>query len=426
MGYWQEQLKVNKYGTHADRPLAGAVSDKTIYNETDTKTTFQAQSGAWVQITSFDLSGSTFPTYPLTGQMFLHTPTGRKILYQYDGSAWQPIKNHGSMTIYVDTTGTDDLNHGTATGTDAFLTIQYAINAIPPVLGGNVGMYIGAGTFTENINFNGKLTGNNYSISVYGALSSVATLIATGNGTQGATSTLASFVQSGITTNAYQNKILKFTSGANDGTFRIIDSNDTTTITLAGQSLPAQPATNDTATVYDWGTIVTTTYSTSGYGQLNIYFYGINFNGNFYNHMASWAYFGYCKHSSFHSLDQAKSSLVDCYVVNDGVGITTLAQALITGGKYSGSYNAIFAANNSIMALLGGVVVDTAVYGIMGNMGSVIDTTPANVYNFIRNCSQIGVYCYQNAKAVGVANNQYSGNTGNTFADAATFSFIAN
>ncbi len=72
------------------------------------------------------------PTSPVTGQWFLHTPTGRKILYQYDGSAWQPIHSLGTVVIYVDKTdGTDDLNHGTGTDSNAFATVQYALNMLP-------------------------------------------------------------------------------------------------------------------------------------------------------------------------------------------------------------------------------------------------------------------------------------------------------
>src|SRR3990172_4336 len=97
-------------------------------------------------------NGATLPTSPVTGQWFLHTPTGRKILMMYDGSAWQPVWNMGSATMYVNgTSGTDSQDKGFGTGTDAFNTIQFAVNQIAGLVGGNILIYISGGTYAENV-----------------------------------------------------------------------------------------------------------------------------------------------------------------------------------------------------------------------------------------------------------------------------------
>jgi hypothetical protein len=115
-------------------------------------------------------NGATLPTSPVVGTWFLHTPTGRNILMMYGGSSWISIISLGTTTLYVSTTGTNDQSHGTGTGTDAFLTIQYAIDAIPGMVGGNVTINTGAGNFNSIAVIQGKNYSGNYSITIQGTL----------------------------------------------------------------------------------------------------------------------------------------------------------------------------------------------------------------------------------------------------------------
>ena len=114
-------------------------------------------------------NGATAPASPVKGQWFLHTPTGRNILLQHDGSNWIPIISLGTMTMYVDTAGTDDIDNGGASGASAFLTVQYAGDVIPGLVGGDVVTYIGVGTFADTITIQGKSFTGDYTISFYGA-----------------------------------------------------------------------------------------------------------------------------------------------------------------------------------------------------------------------------------------------------------------
>jgi hypothetical protein len=91
-------------------------------------------------------NGSTLPTVPapVKGQWFLHTPTGRDILMQYNGTSWTPIISLGAITMYVDVTGAthgNDQNYGYSNAV-TFDTIQFAVNQIPPLSAGDVKIYI--------------------------------------------------------------------------------------------------------------------------------------------------------------------------------------------------------------------------------------------------------------------------------------------
>src|SRR3989304_7400461 len=116
-------------------------------------------------------NGATLPTSPVTGQWFLHTPTGRKVLMMYDGSAWQPVWNMGAATMYVNgTSGTDSQDKGFGTGTNAFATLQFAINQIAGLVSGNISIYRSSGTDTGNIIIQNKNFPGNYTLSIIGTL----------------------------------------------------------------------------------------------------------------------------------------------------------------------------------------------------------------------------------------------------------------
>jgi len=105
-------------------------------------------------------NGATVPTSPapVAGQWFLHTPTGRKVLMQYDGSNWINLASIGTMTVYVDKTdGTDSIDKGGAVDAGAFASVQYAVDRIPGLYGGNVIIYINAEAYDETVTIQGKM-----------------------------------------------------------------------------------------------------------------------------------------------------------------------------------------------------------------------------------------------------------------------------
>jgi len=195
-------------------------------------------------------NGATLPSTPVTGQWFLHTPTGRKVLAMYDGTAWIPIISLGATTIYVDgTSGTDSLDLGGATGAGAFATIQYAVDSIGGLVGGNVDINVSSGTYYSTTTVSGKSITGDYFITIKGA-SSINT---SGTATSGSVITLTDTSKS-WTTNSLRGKKVKLTlAGSVDE--KIIQSNTSNTITFDYTN----NFTTDSSTtyiVYDINTII--------------------------------------------------------------------------------------------------------------------------------------------------------------------------
>lgn len=205
-------------------------------------------------------SGATMPASPVRGQQFLQSTTGRTVLYTYNGSAWSTDQTYGTTTLYVDKTdGTDDLNHGTGVDANAFKTFQYAIDFCPLNVRADE-------TITINLNGESYLEDveiyNKNNITVVGTLSGT-DLVATG-GAQGAAPATPSTVTGAFAVGAHDGKLLKFTSGANSGTYRIIGQTTATDIYLVGNTLTAAPVNLDTFTVYTWATTVQSIYVAHG------------------------------------------------------------------------------------------------------------------------------------------------------------------
>jgi hypothetical protein len=212
-------------------------------------------------------SGSIFPTSPAptTGQWFLHAPTGRQILYQYNGTSWVPIISLGSITTYVDKTdGTDAIDKGFGTDTNAYKTIQYAINQIPSLYSGNVTITCSAESYAEAVVLRGKIPAGNFSFTLQGTLpsptvSATSTSAASASNSAQATVTVTG---AGWVASAYKTMLIKFTSGTQNGQYFIIDDNTTDTLTLAGNA--SGLAAGVTFEIYDFGTTTTSITASAG------------------------------------------------------------------------------------------------------------------------------------------------------------------
>jgi hypothetical protein len=88
------------------------------------------------------------PVSATTGELYMHTPIGRKVLYQYDGSEWKPVSALGNITIYVDSVaGTDNIEYGFGSGSDAFRSINFALSVLPESID-NLVVIFSRGDFT--------------------------------------------------------------------------------------------------------------------------------------------------------------------------------------------------------------------------------------------------------------------------------------
>ena len=204
-------------------------------------------------------SGATIDASPTTGQFFLHTPTGRAVLLQYDGSNWQPIQSFGTMTVYVDNTdGTDGIKYGGGVDADAFNTIQYAIDQVPSSFGDDVTVNVNAETYSELVEIQGKSPTGSHDLTIQGTLSEQETatadsMVAGSGATQGTLTDTGAF-----TGDSYANLLLHV---ATLGKYRVIDSHTDDVLTIVG-TFGGSGAYD--WTVYDWGTVIQGVYVRDG------------------------------------------------------------------------------------------------------------------------------------------------------------------
>jgi len=378
-------------------------------------------------------NGATLPSTPVIGQWFLHTPTGRNILMQYDGSNWISIISMGTMTIYVDSTdGTDDTAHGTAADASAFKTFQYAINSIPAIIGGNVVINVNAESYAEDVVFRGHNLAGNYSVKIYGTLSAQETWTSTSK-VAGTTSTQGSVTKEGqFAGNTYANMLVY---DATDDVYRVIDSHTDDAITIAGSFTTATAGSN---TVYDWGTKVNTfsIYST----KVPIDFYGVEFVTNTssvtIDQGVDSVNFYYCKFDGALSCyDFSMGRIYDCIFLSGSIIVAQLnsgyfATAFVYRGKFDHTQNSkktVYAYNLGIVRIMEGTIFyghnttgSTAIYAAVNGIVQISNTTTYLVINDYAT----GIYAYSGGKVIGTANNTYKSNTADETADAASFGYI--
>ncbi len=384
-------------------------------------------------------NGATLPTNPIKGEAFLHTPTGRSIYMVYNGTSWVGIQSMSSMTIYVDKTdGTDSVNQGTGVDSAAYKTIQYAVNSIPGVNSGNVVININNENYSESVTVQGKNFTGNYTITFQGTLSVVSGPTAQTSSVQGTGATQGSITNTvGTPFTGNANKLLY---SSNNAEYRVIDSVTSTAGTICG-CWTAAPTGN--YTIYDWATIITGTFLIKS-GQLGIVCNDIKF---FTSSLSS------CVYTEANSL----LTLMRCWVTGTttaaylffALGDFTTDTCLFTSSDANTYYHIVgYASIFSIVRtkFLGGYAVGIIFQGAYGGFGagSIIDncdmaeggllvettsvcrfsSTTAVGYPRIRNCT-LGVGARMGGQVTENSLVQYSSNTTNYTATAATYGSIA-
>ena len=360
-------------------------------------------------------AGSTVPATPITNQMFLHTPTGRTVLMQYDGSNWNPIQSYGTMTIYVDgTDGTDAIDKGGAVDAGAFATLQYAINCVPSYFGGEVNIYLAAGTYTEDITISGKTSAGVDLIHVIGSMTQVTTGVATG-GTQGSGAN-APKVTGTYSARANEGKLIHFTSGSNNDLYRVIGYTTTTNMFLDGLGLNAQPLNGDTYEILDWGTVISG--ETGLFNQAKIQFDRIKLSDTsgsyvFVAWAASEAVFYECSivnSGTMYGLVSASSSTIliyDSYISytgNYGVEAQDLGTIEAYGLKVYGSGTGVgmSAKTNGIWSGVWGCESSGGQIALQLQLGGRFMSQSSAIYSYLHGAS---VYGIQSLTGSGVVKN---------------------
>lgn len=387
-------------------------------------------------------NGATVPASPYTGELFWHTPTGRSILLLYDGSVWKPIKASGSITTFVDTTnGTDATDKGTASGASAYKTIQYALNAIPNVLDGNVTVNVAAGTYAENVVIAG-FNDSRYTITLTSAslTNQLADTTMTG-GTQGSNTVqpVVNKTAAGWTVNAYQNMLCTFTSGSNNGSTRVIQKNDAASLTLCGPGLTAAPANNDHFKI---DTLRGTLVSGSGSGNaltitecISVSITNIAFDppvgGSVPEITRSTVSFFTCYLGgvgcSWSELNFTKCALKGTTTFENkrALQVRRLAYAQLTSclaaGASATTDDVIKVLFNSSLVLVGGTLIDgLSVASVVGIYSDFTAATQTFDSVFVNNCAGFGIDTWDNSIVTPITNVTYTNNGTNARANAAS------
>lgn len=328
---------------------------------------------------------------------------------------------------HVNSTAGQTINVATA----AELTTALAALAAAPSLLGNVIIELAAGTYTGNFTIPALLF-NGFTLELKGTYSTtLAETTATG-GTAGAYSSAQPTVVktgAGWTVNAYKNKIIKFTSGTNNGLFRLIDTNTADTLTLCGEILPAAPINNDTFIIYDWNTFMgaSSVYASTANSVKGLKYTAIKFNGASLGNSAnvdSVTTFYECAVSDTNSCYQGLYIFYHCLL------LPSLSQRIdhrVSTTSYFGcKWDLQGTCNIGALLRIGYTIIRamSVVDGnnIAGSSGIQIDNAGHcqfhNGYIYIRNCA-IGVNVLNGSGAMNlIANASFSGNTTNYSADA--------
>lgn len=423
---------------NADTFMYASIDDTpTATSPADVLAALSGHAGAtfdWNEQTLTDYgieSGSTLDPSPTTGQWFLHTPTGRNILYQYNGSSWVSIQSFGSMTVYVDATdGTDQLtDHGQGVDGDAFATVQFAVDCIPGSYGGPVAININNESYDESVTIRGKSPTGDYSITLQGTLNQQASATADSK-VQGTGATQGSLTDTGAF-GAYDNMLLEIT---NDDEYRIIDSDTADVATIVGCF---SDAVDLAYIVWDWGTDINSLVVTGG--QKNVVAYDMEFDTSYGISVNDAAEFtGY----------RLKLVITGNAIITNTLGIMTLYRSYIsssavgvvsygysTANLYAskvyttGANDCCIRGQASFSYITWGTILDAAstsgTEGLEANSNSVGNcySPAANGYTRIRN-QATGVYAYRGGMVQSTANVQYSGNTVDESAVSASYGYI--
>ena len=382
-------------------------------------------------------SGATLPAAPVAGLRFLHTPAGRNILYVYDGTNWIPLISFGTMTVYIDKTdGTDDLNHGHGLNADAFQTVQFAVNTIPGLFGGNVVINLNNETYTEDVTIQGKYATGSYTITLQGVLTTLDSLTAAAS-VQGTGATQGTVVRNAgtWTLNQRQNKLVRFTSGVNNGVSRIIDSNIAgNTLTIVGTWPNGAPGAGDTFVVEDWATTI------NGWLTLMPDQIAVVANDCFILHVLTYRnshiVLARCKTNDFNYVPGGQVDLHQCFCSGalyyifgpNYLGLINCYRSKLQPSS-SGVWACFDLAYSSVLNIQAGSILDGVAgvaWGIRARINSTVAcwSAAADGYVRIRNFATAGIRAESGSMVIETANNQYAGNLANETAVAASYGYI--
>jgi hypothetical protein len=403
--------------------------------------------GTWRTIGENSFISATAPDNPTEGMIWYQSMSGfRDLEWRYDGSAWHPVRSYGGMSLYVNSsTGTNSVNSG------VFSTIQYAIDCIPPVYGGNVTINIASGTYNEQLNIYGKNAAGNYAIYIDGTLVEDEAATSDADCVTGTGATRGEIRDDGaFAGNTYTN----YLALANSTDYRLIVSHTDDALTTIGTW--SNTPSSEGYSVHHWGTKIDAQHAGSNITISNC-------NGPIYLRNL-WLYdpktYGVDMASAStlylyrNKLENTSSSSTTGYLLYPGMGSTVYAYDTVfiptaKSGYYSirtaGSsrtylYRCLFREHSGVQvsALLNAfiyIMQGTSILnhastaqgtGVEATLGARVSFSQSEStgYNWVQYCTT-GVSAATGATVIDTANNYYnSTNTADETAISASYGYI--
>jgi len=360
------------------------------------------------------------------------------------------------MTLYVNVDGAtaaDTLANGT-TSANGFLTIQYAIDVIPGLVGGDVVINIddgeaAANTYAEEVTIQGKAFTGNYTITVNGNLLTSISGTQSANGLQGAGANMGYFTDTvgGI---AGQDNLLAYLDA--DGDYRIVDS-DAANVAYVTGYFTSQPLNGENYIIYDWGTSIQNIIMSAA--QTGVVFNDIKVTGT----ASTYSVACYAHSESTWNRCNISTAVYRCLYTNGCAININYCLFYVSGtgtiGIYAADLACIFVIGTMFevtvgspygyaIALFTGAVVkflDTTSYvqpnifdgNSAGNRGIwCVDgmvNIPSSSYSFVRNWTigagtAVGLLADNGGMVVSTVNIQYNNNDTDELDDAVVFSYV--
>jgi hypothetical protein len=290
-----------------------------------------------------------------------------------------------------------------------------AYTAIPAILGGNVIISVGSGTYTGTSTLGGRTYKGAYSITIQGSTTLGANRTITANSTYSATALRTiTYIQAGVTVNSLVGKIIKFTSGTMNNTYRVItantasDGSNNVVLTLAGMVTTAITNGVDTFSFYTLGSIFSggVGAATQTYSQPNLNVNDISYEPTTANYCATInagsVNFTRCQLNSTYCLNISNTGVVNletCGLIHSadygvfvgGPNVLNIFNSLIHYVGPSLGRNIMATINASLTprsnSVFQGTSTTKVAYGFLVMGGTALDTRSQI---FINNC-EVGI-----------------------------------
>lgn len=321
------------------------------------------------------------------------------------------------------------------TSGEEFATPQLAYDYIEGNIDGNQIMRISAGTYSGNLDMGGKNVSGAYDVTIEAATTTTLVSTTLTGMTTGSTSVQPTLTKTGAgwTVDAYKGKWLAISDGVNIDEIRPINSNTSTVLTLVGEFFSSASSSGDSFIIFDNDVDITGDVClnpspvTMNFNNINLHTIEafnntINFNQSHHHDFREvMCSLSYSKCVLFADTAPWDTTLPLCLEVFNG--FVLLDETLVHGQGKATVAIGVFSPSG-LTRLFNGTVIEDVFFGafardrieLNGGFGNKTDVWLKN--------NEFGLYAVQGGKIYGTNESSNSGNTTDTFAEAASFSYV--